>query len=188
MILFSAMTIRGWEPGPGDPSPIGWVIFAGYLLVAALAWRAGRREAAAGLDPLLWRVLGIVSVLLALNKQLDLHNAITAYGRNLAKSEGWYLQRRPVQLVFVCLVIAGGVAAVLWALRRTGEQWRRHRLTFAGMIVLVAFVAIRAASFHHLDIVFGLELGGFRLHALMELTGIALLAAAALHASRRPAG
>jgi hypothetical protein len=186
-MFIAAMTTRGWTPGPGDPTLMGWVIFFGYLAVALLAWRAARLEASQGLDPFLWRALAVACVVLALNKQLDLHNAITAFGRQLARTEGWYRQRRTVQLGgLVCLALAGG-AALAWVFRRTGSEWRRHRLTWAGLILLVIFMGMRAASFHHLDKVLRLELGGFRLHAVIEFVGICLLFLSARHAARYPA-
>ena len=185
-MLLAAMTTQGWEPGPGDPSIAGWIVFIGYLCVAVFAWRAGRRDAAQGNDPFLWRVLAGASVLLAANKQLDLHNAVASFGRSFAQAEGWYGQRRAVQLAFVILVgLAGGVA-IAAALRHTQAQWRRHRLTLTGMILLIAFVFIRAASFHHLDTLFGMEWDMWRVPSVLEIVGVALLVTATRHAARSP--
>jgi len=178
------MTNKGWEPGPGDPTIAGWIIFAGYLIVAAFAWRTARWESARGQDPFLWRALSIACVALALNKQLDLHNAITCLGRNLARSEGWYRQRHSVQLGLIVSIV--GMAAVsFWlVLRRLGPAWRRHRLTLAGMIALLTLILIRAASFHHLDRFLRVDFGGIRFHAILEFTGICLLFLGALRAAR----
>lgn len=184
IVFLAAWTTHGWRPGPGDPSIAGWIIFAAYLAVAVLAWRAARADAARGRDPFLWRVLACACVFLAVNKQLDLHNAVTSVGRRIARAEGWYQQRRTVQLVLVVGIALAGVAGLVWAFRRAGSDWRRHRLTFAGLILLVAFIGIRAASFHHLDGLLRQEVGGFRLHALIEFAGIVLLFASALRASR----
>jgi len=186
-MLLAAMTNYGWRPGPGDPSFAGWVIFGSYLAVAFLALRAARLEAARGLNPLIWRVLAAGCVLLALNKQLDLHNAITAFGRGLARSEGWYRQRRNVQLALLVCFGLTSLAALGWTFRRTGAEWRRHRLTGAGMIFLITFIGVRAASFHHLDALLRVEFGGIRLHAAIEFAGICLLFVSAWHAARAPA-
>jgi len=185
-MFIAAMTTYGWKPGPGDPSLAGWVIFGGYLAVALVAWRAARVDAARGQDPFLWRALTVACVLLALNKQLDLHNAITAVGRQLARSEGWYGERRHVQLLLLVVLALAGGAGLAWVLRRTGPQWRRHRLTWAGIVLLVTFIGIRAASFHHLDELLRVELGGFRLHAVIEFGGICLLFLSALRTAHRP--
>lgn len=185
-MLLAAMTTQGWVPGPGDPTPVAWIIFAGYLAVALLAWRAAGRDAARAVDPFLWRALAGACAALAINKQLDLHNAITAFGRQLARSEGWYDQRRIVQLGLLAALALAGAAALAWTFRRTGSEWRRHRLTWAGVILLVIFIGMRAASFHHLDTLLHIQLGGFRLHAVIEFGGICLLFLSALHTFRSP--
>jgi hypothetical protein len=184
--LLAAMTSHGWQPGPGDPTLAGWVIFAGYLAVALLAWRAARREATRGMDPFLWRALAIVCALLALNKQLDLSNAVTAYGRQVARTGGWYEQRRVAQLGLLAGLALGGGAALVWAFRRQGAEWRRHRLTWAGLVFLVTFAGVRAVSFHYVDAVLRLGAGDFRLNAMIELAAIGLLLLSAVRAARAP--
>jgi len=183
-MLLAAMTTHGWRPGPGDPNLAGWIIFAGYLAVALMAWRAARREANRGLDPTLWRALAVACVGLALNKQLDLHNAITAIGRQMARSQGWYAHRRAAQLALLAALAVAAGLALGWVFRRTSRDWRRHRLTWAGLILLVTLIGMRAASFHHLDQVLGVEFGGFRLHALIEFGGICFLFVSAWRAAQ----
>jgi hypothetical protein len=182
----AALTAYGWEPGPGDPSFAGWAIFTSYLVVAFFLWRTGRSEKSRGQNPLLWYQLAGGCLFLALNKQLDLHNAVTAIGRNLARQEGWYENRRAVQLVFIVFLLAGLAGAVWWTLRHLGSGWKRHRLTLAGMLVLFGFIALRAASFHHLDSALRVEFATVRLHAVIELTGIWLLFFAARRTARQP--
>lgn len=187
--LLAAMTNYGWEPGPGDPSPAGWTIFFSYLIVTFYLWRTTLREKAAGRDPFLWRILYIGCFALALNKQLDLHNAITAVGRAMARSEGWYEQRRPIQLGMIVLVGLACVGVLAFILRRLGPNWRRHRLTLAGLVLLLGFIALRAASFHHVDWFLREEyIPTVRLHAIIEFTGIWLLFLAAWRAARNPGG
>lgn len=183
-VLVAAMTTYGWEPGPGDPSKAGWIIFASYLVVSAFLWHTARREQAAGQDTFLWRVLAVACLVLAINKQLDLHNAITSLGRNLARAEGWYEQRRNFQLGLILAVLAAGGLAIWWTVRRLGANRQRHRLTLAGMITLIGFIALRAASFHHLDALLRMEYGTVRLHAVIEFSGICFLFLAAWQAAR----
>ena len=49
-----------------------------------------------------------------------------------------------------------------------------------GSVFLVAFVLVRAASFHHFQDFLAFPLGGVRLHRVIELAAIAWLAASAL--------
>ncbi|MGD9790397.1 MAG: hypothetical protein AB7Q00_00920 [Phycisphaerales bacterium] len=157
-ITLAATTPEGeWYLGIGDPTVWGWLSTAMYFVTAWLCWRAWRRERAeqgrdrGGLKPEFWAVLGVLVLLLGINKQLDLQTWMTSVARKAAKSEGWYTRRHEVQLVFLAVMgIAGvgGVGVVAWSLRRV---WRRYWLGMAGMAALLAYVALRASSFHRLD-------------------------------------
>jgi hypothetical protein len=180
-----------WSPGIGDPSVAGWLTVAAYLAAACLCWRAYRSAAAAGRTPPFhthtkraWALLTLGMLALGLNKQLDLQTALTEAGRSLALQQGWYEGRRWVQGAFVLLVaaMALGIAVWLWLQARRGNKALRR--AFAGAVVLGAFVVIRAASFHHVDLLLGHAFAGFRLNVLLELAGIAWVAFGA--ASQRP--
>ena len=184
MSLLATMTASGWRPGPGDPTVGGWLVFFGYLAAGFLALRAYRweqRGEAAGLPrlPKVWKWLAIALFLLALNKQLDLHTAITWYGRQMARSEGWYRSRREVQMVAM-LALAGLAAAVVaFLFLKIGREHPRYLVPLTGVTLLVAFILVRAASFHHVDAVLGGITAGIKVHALTELAGIAVLSFAA---------
>lgn len=175
--------IGGWSPGIGDPTVAGWVTVALYLAAAALclglALRvAGRREA------VLWRSLAVAFLLLGVNKQLDVQSALTEIGRMAARAEGWYAYRRPVQAVFVALVTGLGllVARALWAEARHAP--RATRLAVVGAVLVIAFVVVRAASFHHVDSLLRLRWLGLRTNWVLEMGGIAVVIAAALRRTR----
>jgi len=126
-----------------------------------------------------------VLLLLGINKQLDLQTALTEIGRMMARSEGWYGMRRAVQLVFIL-----GVAVFGWWLFRSVLLLARGNLhqmrsVLLGTVFLLCFVTIRATSFHHVDRLLGLHLGGVKLNALLELGGIAFVIHGAWAAARR---
>jgi len=52
-----------------------------------------------------------------------------------------------------------------------------------GTVFVVAFVTIRAASFHHVDTLIGTPVAGLRMNWILELGGIACVALAALRAT-----
>ncbi len=157
-ITLAATTPEGeWYLGIGDPTIWGWLSTAMYFVTAWLCWRAWRRESAGrrqgrdGLRPGFWLVLGIMVLLLGINKQLDLQTWMTSAARKAAKAEGWYKRRHEVQLVFLAalgVAGAGCVGVAVWSLRHV---WRRYWLGVLGMASLLAYVALRASSFHHLD-------------------------------------
>ena len=124
----------------------------------------------------------IVLLSLAINKQLDLQTLFTSALRQSARAEGWYGERRAYQLFFMealaVAAVAGGVL-LLWLTRRLGTGLK---IASAGAIVLIAFVLMRAASFHHVDTLLRLEVGHLRLGWVIGLGGIGLVTAGALRA------
>lgn len=186
--LLAEFTNQGWQPGPGDPTLGGWIVFWSYwvaMVGAVLAWRGeSRAQVALGVlrQPRFWAWLALALTGLAINKELDLHNAITWFGRTLARQEGWYRYRRVVQLVFIAVVLVAAAAFVFWSFRRVRHWPRYYRLPLAGIQILVAFIVVRAASFHHVDFFLRRHFGGIKLHALAEFTGIAVIGVAAYRA------
>ncbi|PPE65050.1 hypothetical protein [Caldimonas caldifontis] len=168
-----------WTPGIGDPTVMGWLTVLAYLGAGGLALvnlQAARRTRLAWHY---WAALAALMALLALNKQLDLQTWFTQFGRDLALSQGWYDNRRVVQVAFILLLAgaAAGVSVLLWQQLR--QSWRGYRLSAVGVAVLMTFIVIRAATFHHIDILLGWGLAGVNLNHLLELGAIGLIAAGA---------
>lgn len=174
--------IGHWSPGIGDPSVFGWITVFLYI---ATAWQCSRlaTKHSAQLQPgetTLWWVLALGLLALGINKQLDLQTAFTEIGRMVAIHQGWYARHREVQLEFIygIAAVAGLTAVALAVLAR-----RAHVATiFAllGSVFLLAFVVIRAASFHHVDLFIKSEFLGMRMNWLMEIGGICIISAGAL--------
>ena len=142
-----------WTVGIGDPTLLGWVTVAAYAAAALLAWRnvgAARRTA---VPHGFWIALTTLMLALGLNKQLDLQTWLSQAGRDLAIAQGWWEQRRVVQAVFIALLAAGAVGVVVWARRQWHTLWHEYRAAFVGVCVLLFFIVVRAASFHHIDMV-----------------------------------
>ena len=149
------------------------------------ARRPGTGDRGSMLLPTFWFALCGVMVCLGINKQLDLQSCFTQVGRDMAKNEGWYENRRIVQGIFVVTIGVMGmltVAGVYWYIH---SAWQRYRIAFFGIIFLVTFVIIRAASFHHIDIFLRSGLAGLQFNHILELGGIILVAYAAWNATRQ---
>jgi hypothetical protein len=191
MLWIAETTSEGWQPGIGDPTFMGWFTVLAYAMAAWLCWRAATRSAQLPQPQRtpatrLWIGLAALFVLLAINKQLDLQSWFTGFGREVARSEGWYEQRRTVQFIFIVALAIGGAAtlcALAWMTRRA---WRTAGLALIGTAFLITFIIIRAASFHHFDEVIGYELIGVRMNWVLELSGISCVAIAAWRAQRKP--
>lgn len=176
-----ATMIYGWSPGIGDPTFLGWFTVVLYFVAALACVFASRKEIEAGR---LWCFLALALALLGLNKQLDLQSLLTAFGRELANSEGWYDRRRDVQKAFVAVVGVIGLLGAIVTSVKLGKASRQIRWAFAGFLLLGAFVCIRAASFHHVDRFLNSGIFGARFNWIFELGGIAIIALNALRARR----
>ena len=165
-----------------DQGPLAWFIVAGYVIAALLALRAG--SAAAGRERSLWLGTAVALLLLGINKQLDLQTDLTDIARAAAHSEGWYGWRRDVQGLFLVLMAFGtiGIAMLLW-------RWLRKvtasaKVAAMGLLILLAFIFLRAASFHHIDYWVTIPVAGMRSGWWLELVGIAVIGSAAACRSR----
>lgn len=190
-----------WRPQIGDPTFMGWLTVAAYALTAGLCFIVAKRPpaAAAGgaaaeghearVERRMWLGVAALMAFLCVNKQFDLQSLFTAIGRVIAHQTGWYEQRRIVQRWFVLAVGVVGasvLALVVWKLR---AALKGRALLIIGLISLLTFIIIRAASFHHVDEFLGWRFLGFRMNWILELGGIALVAlsaAQAVHRARRP--
>jgi hypothetical protein len=112
---------------------------------------------------------------LGINKQLDLQTALTETGRYLAHYQGWYEQRQLIQLAFIALIavmcLICAITLLVWVEDATVSTW----LALVGTTLVMGYVLIRAASFHHVDRFIGHTILGFRWNWILEMGGIALV-------------
>lgn len=156
-----------WSPRIGDPGWLGWLTAGGYLLCALLCiWAARRSDRRRP-----WLALATIYVALGLNKQLDLQTLLTAVGRQLFRDLGLYDHRRAFQVAFMLIVLLIALAAGLWLWLHLIYAGRGARLAALGAAITVAFVLIRAASFHHVDVLVRVPLGHLPAKGLFENLG-----------------
>ncbi len=134
--------------------------------------------------PTFWFALCGTLVILGVNKQLDLQTCFTQIGRDMAHSEGWYENRRIVQFIFVVVIFLVGVVILAGAYWYIRGAWQRYRIAFFGIIYIITFVIIRAASFHHIDVFLRSGVGGLYFNHILELGGIIFTGFAAWKAAR----
>ena len=159
-----------WTPGIGDPTVGGWLTVILYFLAVVSCWKTARNSKLP--DRKIWYAITILFFGLGINKELDLQSALAELGRVLALQEGW-MQRQTVQLYFIAAVafLCGWavIALIVGARRASCPTW----LALLGTIIVIGFVVIRAASFHHIDRFIGSTVLGFRWNWLLEMGGIA---------------
>ena len=163
----------GWRPTIGDPSFMGWFTVGSYFgcailsfIVALLSQKVTRGSF------FFWGMISLFMIMLGINKQLDLQSLLTEVGRQIAKSQGWTDERRIVQFWFVVAFGTSAMIAFLLFVFTTRNLFRQHILIFIGLFFLLSFIIIRAASFHHIDVILRFEFFGVRMNWVFELAGI----------------
>lgn len=119
-------------------------------------------------------------ICLGINKQADLQTLLTLYGRDILRTAGLYEVRRTIQVVFIIGVAVGACFSVmlcLWMARRW--SWP-CRFAAVGLGFQAAFIVIRAASFHHVDILLGTRMGQMQINLLLESIGLAVILSSAV--------
>ena len=175
---------NSWTPQIGDPNLAGWLTFAAYMVCAVLALAVWRRQPRGG-GRRFWAALAVLMLFLGMNKQLDLQTALIEAGRCLAHVQGWYAQRRLVQLAFIALLLAIVLASLLWGRRALRGRLANNRLALLGMAILAAFVLVRAIGFQHLDALIGNRQFSDGTNYVFENTGLLLIALNAVAILRR---
>jgi hypothetical protein len=171
---------------------MGWFTVAAYGAAAVTCFVAAFRhpyDAASGETRhprRMWIGIAVLMSFLCLNKQLDLQSLLTDIGRVLAIREGWYDHRRLIQYWMVLAMAMAGaliLAIIAWKLRAI---LRERIVLLIGVVFLLTFIAIRAASFHHVDIFLGSQILGIRANWILELTGIGLITLSAVRSATHP--
>jgi hypothetical protein len=165
-----------WAPGIGDPTVMGWFTVFAYAGVAVLCGWNARRARGFPAERRVWIVLTLVLVALAINKQLDLQSWFTVVGRNMAKQEGWYARRQPVQVLFIVSLVVASAGLLLLLRHALGTAWRRYATVAWGLALLLTFILIRAATIHHIDLLLRVRFGVLTMNNVLELGAIALVA------------
>ena len=161
-----------------DPTGLAWFVVASYLAGALAAFLAGRSTN--GRDARFWYAAALLLVLLGINKELDLQSLLTDAARRLARETGWYDQRRQFQALFLAALAIGGFAGAALLAGWLRRSRRAVKVAAAGIVILLTFVFMRAASFHHLDEWVTVNAGFMRGGWWLEIAGIAVIASAAL--------
>lgn len=153
-------------------------VAAAYLIAALMALFARRTSQAR--DRRFWLAAAALLLVMASAKQLQLQDEVTGTARDLLKATGWYDWHEDAQNL-IGLMIAGAVGAAFTLL---GSWLRRSdrsvKIAGAALSLLVAFVAVRAASFHAMDAWVTREALGLRLGWWVELAAIAVFGGSAL--------
>jgi len=177
-----------WHAGIGDPTVVGWVTVLVYVVTMVLCVRTTLTARRSGHPWRFWAGVSMAMVLLGVNKQLDLQSWFTEVGRDLALSEGWYEERRNVQVWFIAGLMMVAVLLLAGLRHVLDEAWHHYRTTCLGLAMLSVFVVMRAASFHHVDTLLRMRWGEISANGLIENSALLVVAYGAWQAKQRQTG
>ncbi|MFP4106076.1 MAG: hypothetical protein ACLFVU_08300 [Phycisphaerae bacterium] len=176
--------IATWRPGFNDPELADWAITLAYLTAAVLSLQAMRRsppgrQGSRSSATVFWCCVGLLMLALGLNKQLDLQTALADWGRQMAREQGWYKERREFQRRFIWGLAGCSVLVIGWLTWRIRRSRWPCWLALAGVVMQVLYILVRATSFHHVDRILGARIWDVKTHVWAELLGILLVGSAA---------
>lgn len=134
-----------------------------------------RAPAAPKPERFIWASIGIAFVALGINKQLDLQSALTQIGRIVVARADLMAYKAWIQLAFIGVVVAiCGLTIFALTKMLRGAHSATWVASFGATLVL-GFVTIRAASFHHIDEFIGSTVLMLRWNWILEIGGIAMV-------------
>ena len=153
---------------------LGWALLVLYLAAMRASWRRIYQETSS-IRPdrstsTFWLIVLALLAILFINRLFNLQALATIAVRCAAEAEGWYQMRRPLQVLVIGA--AAIVAALILALAFLRRKALDERLVLAGLVALVAFVAVRSLSFHWVDIYLRLKIFGLNFNGLTEAAAL----------------
>ncbi len=179
-----------WSPGIGDPTIGGWLTVVVYIAAGLMAYmrlqtairereryRAIERTASIWQGPMVrfWAIMFVGLVVLGINKQLDLQSFVTAAGKCAARAQGWYDNRRVVQVAFLGALGVIGVTGSILGVSMLRGALRKNAMVLAGVGLLLVFILARAASFHDFDVFINWRFLGLKMNWIIEIGALSLI-------------
>jgi len=170
-----------WSFEIGDPTFVGWFTVFAYFVTAFLSFKVSSRshilfpQHEIFKQSIFWFVFALIFLFLGFNKQLDLQSYFTAIAKYYAKRDGWYDVRRMYQKQFILFIISFLCITLCMLFFYFKKIILKNRYAVIGLILLFAFIAIRASSFHKMDLLINYEVLNLRLNWIFELTGVFLV-------------
>jgi len=177
-VMQDALETGYWREKRGDPTVIGWAITIFYVVAGLLClYCTGFLDARRAFQisrsfAWFWWLVAVLLILLGINKQLDVQLLLADVGRAFTKHQGWYGQRKPVQI----RVLALGACAILACLQEVGFRLKRgpksNWFALCGLFFLAGNVLIHLVSLHSIGNFLGYSLVGLSMGEGFEILAI----------------
>jgi hypothetical protein len=179
-VIYAATDNGRWHAGIGDPTIHGWLTVVFYIIATCISANKAITLKKLGHGYRFWLLVTLFLLLLGINKQLDLQTWFTQTLRDNAYAYGWYENRRIYQSLFIFMLAVTTLVSLVSIRRFLADSWHRHKVTWVGIELLCAFVLMRAASFHHMDVFINHHWLGVRFNVLLEIGAIIVVILGAL--------
>ncbi len=187
MQIIAIIQPEHWQPGIGDPTPLGWFTFVEYLFTCFLcvswALRISRYHSLrqSGQLPWLWWSLAIILLLLGLNKQLDIQSWLRITGKELAIAQGWSDYRNTIYIGSAVVLLSTILAVLVFVVKTLHKIWYKYWLVLLGLLLLNSYILFRAPPiFRATSSLLNWHLEEFHQSWILEIAGITCIAIAAM--------
>jgi hypothetical protein len=157
-----------------------------YLVAAVfcsliLQYRAVGGEALT-VDDRGWQIFSAGLFLMSLYTFLGGEQALVLWVRGMARTEGWYELRRPIQVMALVIALVAGFQGFsrIWSIALGSELPLALVLATAGMGMLTLVFCLHLVSYHYTDAVLDQGFSGLRIARWLELSGLGLVLLGAL--------
>jgi len=179
-LTFLIIVYGRWKLGFNDPTITGWITAVIYILIALLCLAYARCEEPSRGHRVFWWSLAAGLFVMGLNKQLDLHVLLETVCREIIKRYGWYPQHRIIQFCLVTGLATASLTLLITIGLTTCGVLRLRWLAFCGILLLVAFIVMQAASMYHAFETLKLKLPRPWLFGILQWCGITCIGLSAL--------
>ena len=166
------------------------LVASAYGVAAWLCFLNVQTEESVHRSCTLWCTATVLLCLLGANVVLQADVFVTQICRALARSQGWYGQRRVLQYLligFMALAVLVALNSRTWLSQRFRPYSQPNTCgVSAGLLALLMLFSVRLVSAHGTDAVLNVRLVGASIGRLFELVCIAWVMRGALCSLRRP--
>ena len=155
----------------GD-SPTELIGIASFAVAAWACWRAGRVAGST------WRKLAFLQAAAAIEIATRGRYHLHALVDQIADVDGWYAQRKPVQLVLIALLIVTALTGWIVASR----DRELSRVTLIALVVTIGTMllfAVETVSLHEIDAILYAQVGTVRAVAFGWVSAATIVASSA---------
>ena len=166
--------------GAGHSIAIACMLVAMVCVIADQYALSDRKQPTDGSR--LWRWCAALLLLMAVDSLLRGEHLLIWWLRELARSEGWYGLRRPIQLLALSVIVPLGALAVSRVRRSLSHRELQgpQRLAIGGMVMLLALLSLRLVSYHYTDQMLAMRLASVSVGRWLDASALLAVALGAL--------